>query len=374
MLLFVALIPGYQAIAQKTPDKERRDVLTASATWVLGVDDNGLEKTMDIFVDKSRIGVDIFLRMSTDSGSELFGRYFTTDGSVFSIRNNLEEAVLKPVTIDACPFDQLDEDGHCTGGLDTLQIEVNWIALGTKATSYEKFQRTVADRQMTLYNSVSRDASASGSVNEVDLDNSLFAYMSTSKLLATNFGEPNKPPRLDQYGNKGGISAHANWVETSLNGELASVVIKADQEIKGNTSIGLIVIFIRDDGTREAFQGERIIPAGTQENVFTMDMRDASAKLDPVAITVCDFDLAGQCSGAPSAITYTVEAQWDGVDETAQSLKITQKSNTGDSKSTVTTDGVVMGADATGSIDGNGLGDVANAELFHVANVKVVFK
>lgn len=369
--LLVATFPNYPAEAQETPDKERRDVLTATATWALG-SENDIERTLNLFVDKSRVGIDIFVSMTTESGDELLGRYFTEDKNIFTIDKNLDEASLNQVSIDVCHFEQVDENGNCTEVIETIEVQAQWSSTGTKATIYDSHRTTLIDRQMILFHGSNREASAVGSVNSADLDSSLFASLSRAKLLAVNFVEPNKPPRLDLFGNKGVLIAQAAWLEATVDGQPARIFLDASEEIKGATTIDLLIRFESDDGP-EFMQGRLVISPDSQEDVFVIDMREATAKLSPVDVTVCDIELAGECSDAPSA-TYTVEAEWDGIEQSASTESITTKSKAGDSRSRVGYDAVVMGAEVTGSIEGKSLEDAAVAVLFHFANFKVVFK
>jgi hypothetical protein len=370
-MLVIALVPIYQVTAQEAPEKERRDVLTTHATWNIG-SENGIDRTVFLFADKSSAGVEIFIIMTTDSGDELFGKLVSEDRSIFTVKKNLGSAVLSPISIDACYFDQLDENGICTEVIETLEVQAEWTATSSKSTTFEKHVIGAVELERVLSHGSARVASAVGSVDDIELGDDFSAAIARSKLLVVNYGELDKPPRLDLFGNKGTFHANAFWQEVALNSETANVALRVVEAIRGATSVEVQIILQREDGTSEFFKGKLEVTGGS-EDIFSFDMRKAVAKLDPVAITVCHSELDGQCSSSPSQ-TFTISAEWDGIENSASLEKVTSKSRSDEFSSRVGYSSVGMFADATGSIDGNSMGQAEDARLFHFSNVRAEFK
>jgi hypothetical protein len=377
VLIGILLVPisYYRAAGQNGASREMADVLAATAVWDIEDEDGNIFGTVVLVATKSHDGVNVHITADREAGT-LSGNLFTQDGSIFEIDRNLDSAVLAPVSIDVCGFGQHNENGECIEVVETLEIEAEWTSVGPKATSFSRMTTiSTADREFFLSHNTFKDATVTGSLNDGSLGDALFATISKAKGLQHNFGAPPKTPTLSQGGNKGFVAANAVWQDTTVANQAADVVsLRVREQIRGETTIELQIGLSSEDGFSQFLQGEITIPAGGDEDVFNMNMRDATAELNPISITVCDIELANECTDSPSAATYTIEASWNGIEDSALASRFTLRDDFGDSKQRAETNAVSMRADATGSIEGGDLGDPSIAILFHFSTSRVQFK
>jgi hypothetical protein len=373
IIALVMPVPYYQAAGQNDLTKTTRDIMTASASWT--VEEEGATFTMILlFVTRSDAGVEVFVSLDTFETS-LFGRLLTEDDSIFEIDRNLDSAKLHPVTVDVCQIDQIDENGDCTEVVETVGVEAEWNSVDPKSTfSIKNTIISSANTEMFLFHSTQKMATASGNLNDDSLGDDLFASIGKAKGMEFDYGPPSKSPTLSEFGNKGFVAANAFWSDTTIDGQSANVNLRVREDIRGETVIELTLITDRDDdGFAEFLRGEITIPKDG-DDVFTMDMRKATAELSPVSITVCDIELANECADAQSAANYTIEATWDGIESSAIASRFTMRDDFGKSKFSSDTDAVSMRADASGSIEGTDMGDSSVAFLFHFSTLRAEFK
>lgn len=378
VLIGILLVPisYYQAAGQNGASREMADVLAAIAVWEIEDEDGNIFGTVVLVATKSHDGVNLDLSADREAGT-LSGHLFTQDDSIFEIDTNLDSAVLAPVSIDVCGFGQHNENGECTEVVETLEIGAEWTSIGPKATSFSRITTiSTADREFFLSHNTFKDATATGSLNGDSLGDALFATISKAKGLQFNFGAPPKTPTLSQGGNKGFVAANAVWHDTTVeDNQTANVVsLRVREQIRGETTIELKIGLADEDGFSQFLQGEITILAGGNEDVFNLNMREATAELNPISITVCDIELANECADSPSAATYTIEASWNGIEDSAIASRFTLTDDFGDSKQRTEINAVSMEADATGSIEGSDIGDASTAALFHFSTFKIKFK
>lgn len=370
--LIVASIPNYQAAAQRDPTKKATDIMTASASWTS--DEDATFTMLLVSVTKSAAGVDVFVSLDTFD-TALSGHLFTEDDSIFDIDRNLDSAQLHPVTLDVCEIGQIDENGDCIEVVDTIRVGAEWTSVDPKSTSYAK-DTTISStfREMFLFHSVQKMATASGSLEDENLGDDLFAIIGKAKGMEFNYGSPSKTPTLSEGGNKGFVAANAFWADATIDGQPAIVSLRVTQHIRGETIIELLIGVDRDDDGFAEFLRGQITASENGNDVFTMDMRKATAELSPVSVTVCDIELANACADTPSVVTYMIEAGWEGIESSAIASKLTLRDDFGGSKFSTDSDAVSMRADASGSVGGSELGDSSNAFLFHFSTLRAEFK
>ncbi len=157
-------------------------------------------------------GTDIYLRrvVKDQDGNYLsydFGSAYSA-GPLIHIANNLDRAELLPVTITICSFMDRDMEGNCLGGEDVL-IQAEWLGAGKldKQSPFRFTEATNCDdadcwstgfehnfKVKVIGKGESRDATATGSLNGMDLGPSVVddygqsAYLYSIKEYTIEYG------------------------------------------------------------------------------------------------------------------------------------------------------------------------------------------
>jgi hypothetical protein len=172
LLVLLSTVMSVQALESKTI--ERHNGASASADWS---ETNGDKTTTTyISVSESDYGTDIYLDIYTwgpDFWSDKYG-YMCTQDDVFSIDKKLNSASLSEVPIDVYDWD--------TGVSETITVKADWIGKGDISGGSSKSISKNGDYVWkSSDNSKYRDASATSSINGLDLGISSYASMSNFK-------------------------------------------------------------------------------------------------------------------------------------------------------------------------------------------------
>ena len=165
--LMVLLSVTISATALDYKTINRQDGVSAYAGWA---DTNGDVSTYtDLFVMKTDDGADIGVSICTyDTATGISscksGYKFTKD-NVFSIDQKLNSASLSEVDIEVYDWN--------TGTLETLRVKADWTGTGDVTKGSFKYMSKYGDYTMkSSSSSVSREATATGSINGNDLGTS----------------------------------------------------------------------------------------------------------------------------------------------------------------------------------------------------------
>ena len=190
-VLLLAILPVSQHVNAEPTDKViiRNNGIFANANWHEQRGDGTSVDTL-LFVSEHDKGTDIFIEILVFDPDGIstgqFGYLFTTE-NVFDISRKLETAILLPIELELCIFDE--ETGECEPS--TLTLEVHWTGVGeaTKIKTKDsikgkdfksRFSGTTIDRQAT----------ASGSLGRYDLGESMFADLGRFKTVEMTFNKP----------------------------------------------------------------------------------------------------------------------------------------------------------------------------------------
>lgn len=161
----------------------RQNGMSAYADWT---DTNGDVSTYtDLFVTKTDDGTDIGVSictndMITGDWSCKSGYMFTQD-NVFSIDKTLDSASLNAVEIDLYEW-YCDENGCWETPAGSTTIQANWAGAGDKTKGSFKYMSKYGDYIMKgSDSSISREATATGSINGNDLGTSDFGGLAKFK-------------------------------------------------------------------------------------------------------------------------------------------------------------------------------------------------
>lgn len=172
LLVLLSTVMSVQALESKTT--ERHNGASASASWD---EINGdITTTKYISVTESDYGTDIYLEIYTWGPCSSSGKtgYFSTQDDVFSINKNLNSASLSDVQIDVCDWN--------TGVSETMTVNADWIGKGDVSRSSSKSISKSGNYVWKSGDSSKyRDASATGSINGLDLGISSYASLSNFK-------------------------------------------------------------------------------------------------------------------------------------------------------------------------------------------------
>lgn len=172
LVVLLSTAMSVQALESKTI--ERHNGASAYANWE---ERNGdITTSTYISVSESDDGTDIWLEVYTwgpDFSSDKYGSMFTED-DVFSIDKKLNSASLSEVPIDVYDWN--------TGVSETMTVKADWIGKGDISGGSSKSISKNGDYVWKSSDSSKyRDASATGSMNGIDLGISSYASMSNFK-------------------------------------------------------------------------------------------------------------------------------------------------------------------------------------------------
>lgn len=161
MVLF-SMTMSTEALEQKTISRQNGEA--AIASW----SDMATGYFTDLSVIKTNDGTDIFVSISTPTSFK-FGSIFTQE-NVFDIDKKLTTATLSPVTLDLFDFS--------TGTMETITLQAQWTGVGDLTRNSVKFM-SKSGKFVAKFsdNSVIRQATATGSLNNIDLGTSNFANL-----------------------------------------------------------------------------------------------------------------------------------------------------------------------------------------------------
>jgi hypothetical protein len=172
LLVLLSTAMSVQALGSKTI--ERHNGASASASWD---EINGdITTSKYLSVTESDYGTDIYLEIYTWGPDYWSGKngYFSTQDDVFSINKNLNSASLSDVQIDVCDWN--------TGVSETMTVNADWIGKGDVSRSSSKsISKSGNYVWKSSDSSKYRDASATGSINGMDLGISSYASLSNFK-------------------------------------------------------------------------------------------------------------------------------------------------------------------------------------------------
>ena len=188
-VLMVLLSLTISAEAFDSKSIYRNEGMAAYAGWSEYTD--GVDTYTSIQATTSNDGTDIYVGIwtyneNTGVWSDMWGYMFTQE-DVFTIDKKLESATLSPVDIElnACVYDSDAETYICTG--ETLTIAAQWTGEGNfmKSSSMSIFRD---NDYFSKYSDKSsfREATATGSINEVDLGPSDYGELVKFKSVYTS--------------------------------------------------------------------------------------------------------------------------------------------------------------------------------------------
>jgi hypothetical protein len=171
LIVLLSMAMGVQALESKSI--QRDNGATAYASWS---ETNGdLTTYTDLSVTKSNDGTDIYLGIYTwdskkgETVNDKFGYTFTTD-DVFSIDKQLNSASLSDVKIDVYNWNN--------DKTETLTVNADWIGNGEVSKGSSRFSSRNGDyTYRSSDSSTSRDATATGSINDNNLGKSNYANL-----------------------------------------------------------------------------------------------------------------------------------------------------------------------------------------------------
>ncbi len=174
--LMVLLSITISATAMDYKTINRQNGVSAYADWT---DTNGDVSTYtDLFVMKTDDGTDIGVSICTYDTvtgiSSCKSGYKLTQDNVFSIDQKLNSAGLSEVDIDVYDWN--------TGTAETLKVKAGWTGTGDAAKGSFKYTSKYGDYTMKgSSSSISREATAAGSINGNDLGTSDFGGLAKFK-------------------------------------------------------------------------------------------------------------------------------------------------------------------------------------------------
>lgn len=160
--LMVLLSVTMSAAALESKAISRQNGEAATASW----SDMGTGSYTDLSVTETNDGIDIFVIISTPTSFK-FGSILTQE-NVFDIDKKLSTATISPVTLDLFDFS--------TGTMETITIQAQWTGFGDLTRNSFKFTSKSGEFIAKFSdNSVIRQATATGSIGDIDLGTSNFA-------------------------------------------------------------------------------------------------------------------------------------------------------------------------------------------------------
>ncbi len=181
LMVLLSITISATALDYKTIN--RQDGMSAYAEWA---DTNGDVSTYtDLFVMKTDDGADIGVSICTydtvTGVSSCKSGYKFTQDNVFSIDKNLDLASLNAVEINLYEW-SCDETGCWGTPADPITIEANWAGTGDKTKGSFKYTSKYGDYTMkSSSNSISREATTTGSINGTDLGTGDFGELAKFK-------------------------------------------------------------------------------------------------------------------------------------------------------------------------------------------------
>ncbi len=183
LMVLLSITMSVTALEQKTID--RQNGMAAYADWTETTPENITTDTY-LSVTQSNDGTDIYISMCSydQEGSNWSCKsgYKFTQENVFSIDNKLNSANLEAVQIDLYQWN-CDETGMCWETPDgTATIDANWTGTGDVVKGSFKYMSKYDDYVMKgSDSSISREATATGSINGNDLGTSDFGGLAKFK-------------------------------------------------------------------------------------------------------------------------------------------------------------------------------------------------
>jgi hypothetical protein len=175
-VLLIAMFPSFQHVYAEPKDKSiiRNNGVFANANWHEERSDGTTVDTL-LFVSESDKGTDIFIEIfifDLDGISTGQLGYIFTKENVFDVSKKLESAILSPIELELCIFDE--ETGECQPSIMTLQA--HWIGVGESSKIKTKDRIEGEDFKVKFRGTtVDRIATATGSLGGHDLGESKFA-------------------------------------------------------------------------------------------------------------------------------------------------------------------------------------------------------
>jgi hypothetical protein len=176
-----------------TPSKEtiRTNSQSAYAQWVEKLDDGtNVITTIASSIHDKNVDVVYYKAIIYPDGSSYReeGNIVTADSKVFSIDNQLDHASLSTVEVPvrfACNLNASTGVEECFDPMKTVQVQASWVGEGEISdVAYETKDKTDAFKIKYTDLQSFRSATATGSVDDESLGNSIIAIMATAKLIS----------------------------------------------------------------------------------------------------------------------------------------------------------------------------------------------
>ena len=195
-LTMTAVIGSFVQPVEATSSTQSKETIrtnsqSAYSQWVENLDDGTnvyttitssiQDKNVEVFYGKAILYPD-------GSSYREEGNMVTTDSKVLSIDNQLDHASLSTVEVPvrfACNLNAATGVEECFDPMKTVQVQASWVGEGEISdVAYETKDKT--DSFKIKYTDLQsfRSATATGSVDDESLGNSIIAFMATAKLIS----------------------------------------------------------------------------------------------------------------------------------------------------------------------------------------------
>lgn len=179
LVLLLSMAVNAVALEQKSMSRYSSEYAEASWTEVSG------NRTIDTHLSLTKTDDGTYVYFSTytwgpDYWSNKWGSAYTKD-NVFKMSKNLDSASLSEIEVEVYYY-SYDEMGTYTSGTETLKVKADWTGAGELSESSSKYASKRDDYTSKSSESyLSRKATATGSINDLNLEKSSYAWLSSSK-------------------------------------------------------------------------------------------------------------------------------------------------------------------------------------------------
>lgn len=178
-VLLLSMAVNVEAFEQKSMTRQSYEYASASWTEVSG------NRTIDtsLYLTETDDGTSVYMDIYTwgpDYWSSKSGSISTKD-DIFRMSKNLDSASLSEIEMEVYYWSR-DETGTYTSGTETLTVKADWVGVGeVSESSYKSVSKYDDYTSKSSESYFSREAVATGSVNNFDLGTSSYAWLSCSE-------------------------------------------------------------------------------------------------------------------------------------------------------------------------------------------------
>ncbi|WP_440956833.1 hypothetical protein ACSAZK_08050 [Methanosarcina sp. Mfa9] len=184
LMVLLSTAVSVEAFDQKSMTRQSSEYASASWTEVRG--NTTVETSLSVSKtdDETRISVSVYTQ-GPNYWSSMSGSTYTQD-DVFKMSKNLNSASLSDIEIEVYCWSR-DETGTYTNERKTVTVKADWVGTGEISDSTTKYFSKYDDYTSKRIESYcSREAEATGSINNIDLGTSSYAWLSSSEYTYTS--------------------------------------------------------------------------------------------------------------------------------------------------------------------------------------------